>query len=383
MSARRLLLAGGGHSHLEVLRRFAALKDPSIAITLVSARPATIYSGMLPGVIAGHYALTEAEVALAPLAAAAGARWIEGRVVALDLAARTARLASGESIAFDVLSLNLGSTPDASIPGAGEHAVAARPFEHLVAAWTEILQEATRDGTRTLAVVGGGAGGVELVLAMHHRLQGLGARGLQCSLVTEGASLLPGHAQGVGARLARILAQRGIAVHLQSRVRAIEHGALRLESGRDIAAWRIFLATSAAAAAWWRQGGLGCDERGFISVDAQLRSTTHPFVFAAGDCASQQGARHPKSGLHAVRQGPVLAANLARCMAGAPLKRFVPPARWLALIGTGDERAVVSYGPVSAEGAWAWRWKQSIDRRHVAKYRAGQAARGVRRDARG
>jgi selenide,water dikinase len=369
MTVRRLLLVGGGHSHVEVLRRQAVLQEPGVAVTLVSPAPLTPYSGMLPGLVAGLYDVAQAHIALPPLAAAAGARFVEDRVVALDPDARIARLARGDALPFDTLSLDVGSVPAAPMPGAAEHAVGVKPVDRFLRAWHAAI-EAARDGrVGTIAVVGGGAGGIEILLAMQARLVGtLGAAAPRAALVTDAGHLLPRHAPAARRRVRRILDRRGIAVHLDAAAAAIEPAAVLTADGRRIAADRIFLATPASAAPWLAGSGLACDALGFVAIDEHLRSTSHPFVFAAGDCASQQGAAYPKSGLYAVRQGPVLADNLRRHARGEPLSPFRPQRTALALLATGDGRAIMSWGPFAAEGAWVWRWKDAIDRRFMARY---------------
>ena len=186
--------------------------------------------------------------------------------------------------------------------------------------------------------------------------------------MTDLPHLLPRHAPAVRRRVQRILAARAITVHFDAQAVAVECGAVVARDGRRIAEDRIVLATTAAAAAWLAASGLACDAAGFVTVDEHLRSPSHPFVFAAGDCTSHQGA-HPKSGLYAVRQGPVLADNLRRHLRGEPLTAFHPQRTALALLATGDRRAIMSWGAFAAEGAWVWRWKDAIDRRFMARYR--------------
>jgi selenide,water dikinase len=335
----RLLLAGGGHSHVEVLRRYAQASDPALSVTLVSPTPLMPYSGMLPGVVAGHYAFEDAVIALPPLAKATGARFVQDRVASIDFYKRIAALASGTLLPFDLLSLDVGSVPGAGAKGVHEHVAGVKPVEQFVQAWTETLACATRDGIGTLAVVGGGAAGVEIVLAMRYRLhKRLGGEAPRCALVTDQPTLLAQHAPGVRRRLGRLLVARDVVLHLDSAVVAVERNAVVTAKGKRIAADRIFWPTSASAAPWFAQSGLGCDERGFVRVNDFLQSVTHPFVFASGDCASQQGPPYPKSGLYAVRQGPTVATNLRRYRHDVPMIRFVPPARALALITTGDAR---------------------------------------------
>lgn len=368
-AARRVLLVGGGHSHIEVLRRFAQRRDDGVSLTLVSPERSMCYSGMLPGVVAGHYAPREAHVDLLPLALWAGARHVPDRVVAMDLHTRRAMLGSGEHLTFDVLSLDIGSTPDMRVPGAAELALPVKPVEPFLRAWTGWQTEALSGGVRAIAVVGGGAGGVELLLAMQHRLAStMRADAPRFALITDEAAVVASHAPAVRARLGHLLVERGAVLHLSSGAVSVERGTIVVTHGRRIAVDRIVWATSASAAPWLAASGLACDAKGFVEVDDSLRSVSHPFVFAAGDCASQAAHPRPKAGVFAVKQGPVLAANIRREAHGAALRKYRPQHHALALISTGGKHAIASRGRFVAEGDWVWRWKDRVDRAFVAKY---------------
>jgi selenide,water dikinase len=367
--AARLLLVGGGHAHVEVLRVFAATPEPGLDITLISPGATLLYSGMVPGVIAGHYALADAGIALAPLVAAARGRFVDERAVALDLDRRRVALRGGGSLAFDWLSLDIGSTPDRSIPGAHAHAIAARPLSALVDAWAATQAEATAQRVRTIAVVGGGAAGVELLLSMQRSaLRDAAGPAPSFVLVTAAPAMVPDHPAAVRRRLERIVARRGVAVRCASPATAVSAAGVIVASGETIAADRVILATSAVAAQWLGAAGLACDAGGFVRLDAYLRSVSHPFVFAAGDCAAQDGMPRPKSGVYAVRAGPPLAQNLRRAMRGEALVAYRPQAHALAIISTGNRHAIASRPPLTVECDWVWRWKDWIDRRFVARY---------------
>jgi len=367
--AQRILLVGGGHSHVEVLRRFALRPDPQVALTLVSPEPETAYSGMMPGLVAGLYTRAEAHIALPPLARWAGARFLTDRVEALDLHEKTAAMADGMREPFDFVSLDVGSAPDDRVAGARAHAIAVKPVAAFLAAWERMQMDAAGGTVRTIAVVGGGAAGVEVLLAMHARLAAaLGAGAPRFALITDQPHVLPGHPPAVRARIGRILVARGVVLHFDSPAVAVEPGAVVVAHGRRIAADRIVWAVAAAAQPWLAASGLACDARGFVRVDEALRSPSHPFVFAAGDCATQAQHPRPKSGVFAVRQGPPLAGNLRRVARGAPTTAYIPQRRALALITTGGRHAIASWGPFVAQGPWVWRWKDRIDRRFMAKY---------------
>jgi len=279
------------------------------------------------------------------------------------------QLASGEVHAFDLVSLDVGSSPAMNVPGARQHTLGVKPVEPFLAAWEQMRKDTVAGTVNTIAVVGGGAGGVEVLLAMQYRLQQeMGPATPRFALITDQPHILAQHAAGVRARMGRILVARGVVLHQDSAAIAVERGAVIVSHGRRIASDRIVWATGAAPAAWLAASGLQCDDAGFVAVDADLKSPPHPFVFAAGDCASQIGAPRPKSGVFAVRQGPALAANLRRAAHAEPLQRYRPQRDALALISTGDRHAIASRGSLVVEGDWVWRWKDSIDRGFVAKY---------------
>jgi len=366
---RRVLLVGGGHSHVEVLRRFAAAPDPRIALTLVSPDDLTSYSGMLPGLVAGFYTPAQSHIALPPLVAHAGARFVRDRVAGLVLSARQAALAGGGRESFDIVSLDVGSTPDARVPGSRAFALPVKPVATFLVAWERMQAEAHAGTLRSIVVVGGGAGSVEILLAMQARLTAeLGGRVPRFALCTDQREILVQHPAIVRARFTQTLAERGVDLHVGRAVEEVGRDGVRLADGAHVHADRIVWTTAAAAPPWLAASGLACDERGFASVDEHLRSPSHPFVYAAGDCAAQIGHPRPKSGVFAVRQGPALAANLRRAALELPLRRFVPQRDALAIITTGARHAIASKGAFVVEGDWVWRWKDRIDRRFMAKY---------------
>ena len=367
---RRLLLLGGGHSQVEVLRRFGTRPAPGVEITLVSPARYTPYSGMLPGLVAGHYGYRDCHIDLERLAGFAGARFLQGMARSIEPARRRVMLADGTPIEYDVLSINIGSNSAlAGVAGAADYALRAKPVEAFLRAWEALIERARGGSLKRLAVVGAGTAGVELLLAMQYRLACQSNSGAtQFTLVTDTRCLLPTHNPRVRAALERILAQRGIEMHFDSLIVRIDPGAAVTANGSRIAADAIVWATGAAAPSWLRDIWFQLDAAGFIAINQYLQSDSYPDVFAAGDCAAMQGHAYPKSGVYAVRQGPVLAENLRRKLAGERLLVYRPQRRALALISSGNRYAVASYGPLALQGAWVWRWKDRIDRRFIANY---------------
>jgi selenide, water dikinase len=223
-------------------------------------------------------------------------------------------------------------------------------------------------GPLNIAVIGGGAGGVELALAIDHRLREV-AKGaqVQVTLATKD-EILAGQAAAARHKMRAIFQRRGLRLLEKAATVRIERGAVQLESGQWLQADAVFVVTEASAAKWFATTGLPLDESGFIAVDDTLRSTGDDRVFAVGDCATVLKHRRPKAGVFAVHQGPPLVGNLRRVLLDREPQPFVPQTRYLSIIGTGDGRAVATRGWWAIEGGWVWRWKDHIDRKWMRLY---------------
>jgi selenide,water dikinase len=359
---RDLVLVGGGHAHALVLRMLAMDPVPGARLTLVSPASHTPYSGMLPGLVAGHYRFEDTHIDLARLCQWAGVRFLRDTVTALDPARQELHFAERPPLGYDLLSLDVGSQPTLDVvPGAREHAVPVKPVAEFWQRWQAGL--ATHRGQR-IAVVGGGAGGFELALAMAHALAGSGATlVLYC-----GGALLPGYHRSARAAARDAIGRLGVTLEEGARVAGVQAGELCLEDGRRQPFDSLYWCTAAAAAPWVKASGLAVDERGFLAVDDTLRSVDDGRIFAAGDIATQVNHPRPKAGVYAVRQGPALAHNLRASLSGGSLREHRPQQRFLSLLSLGDRRATADRGPFSATGAWVWRWKDHIDRSFMRRF---------------
>jgi selenide, water dikinase len=373
-----IVLIGAGHAHVSALRMFGMNPVPGVRLTLITRQVHTPYSGMLPGLIAGHYSFDDVHIDTGPLTVFAGARLYQSEVVGFDLADRKILCNNRPPVPYDILSIDIGSTPSAlNLPGVAEHAIPVKPIdrfnEKFEAARQRILAS---NGRARVVTVGGGAAGVELTLALHQRLRrdvsaaGFDPNGLSFEIVTAANSIVPVLPNRARSQLEKIARERGIRVRTNARVSAVETDHLRLNQGEPIAFDALFWTTEAVAAPWLTSTGLALDGKGFIAVDDSLRSTSHPDVFAAGDVASMANFSLPKSGVYAVRQGKYLAENLRRAIAGTPLQQYRPQRTALYLISTGGRHAVGARSGISFSGAWAWRWKDRIDRKFMAKFNA-------------
>lgn len=365
----RLLLVGAGHAHLEVLRRLGARDHPPVELTVVSDTSHQLYSGMVPGFLYGEYRESEVAVALAPLVGRAKGELVEARATRVDPGGRRVVLEDGRDVSYDLVSFNVGSrTAGEGTPGVREHAAVIKPIERALEVRRRLREVAGSGGRRQVAVVGAGAAGVEVACAARTVLDRAGGGGVR--LLEAGGEILPGYSERVRSRARRVLGERGVDVRIGAPVAAVGAGGVELEGGEELPADLVVWLTGAAAPPLFAGSGLALDGRGFLRVDPALRSLSHPEVFGAGDCVTP--AAHPetpKAGVYAVREAPVLWRSLLAALgARREYPSYEPQRSFLSILNTADGRALLRWQGVVSHSRWAWRLKDRIDRKFVAKY---------------
>jgi selenide,water dikinase len=364
---KRLILLGGGHAHVHVLSQLGLQPMPGVDVVLVSAYEQQLYSGMLPGLVAGHYVKEQLAIDLRRLCANAHAEFTPETATSIDAGQRLVTLADGRSAQYDVLSLDIGSAMDRdAIRGAREHALFVRPIEHFARLVDGVFEYAAQK-VLDLVVVGGGAAGFEMAMAFAWRLGLPPGERARISLVAGEPGLLPMYPPRVRERAHEMLRQARVTVLNQHCLEITGTHAV-LTNGARLACDVPVIATAGGPNPLLQHSGLQLNEAGYVVSGATLQSVSHPNVFAVGDTAARDDLALPKSGVYAVRAGPTLAFNLRRFLAGGTLQRWQPSLRSLSLLSCGDRTAIASWGEWSAQGRWAWWWKDRIDRAFVARY---------------
>jgi selenide,water dikinase len=370
--SRDLVFLGGGHAHALALRMLAMQDLGDVRISLVSLDAHTPYSGMLPGLVAGHYDFFETHIDLQQLCARAGVRFITARATGLDSDNNRLFLEGRPPLAYDLLSIDIGSQPGLhDVPGAEDYATPVKPVHQFYQRWQEVearlgqAQAGEPDSQASIILVGGGAGSVELALSMRYRLRprNPGIR-LFC-----GGGLLETYNKRSRNSVRKALGEAGIEVLEQSRVVQVEEEEVHSAGGQRFRYDELFWCTAAEGEDWLAQAGLPVDERGFLKVEDSLQVMGHGNIFAAGDVATQVSDPRPKAGVYAVRQAPVLAHNLAAALRGESLKNYRPQKRFLSLLAMGEQQAVADRGAFWASGKWVWKWKDRIDRKFMQQFR--------------
>ena len=361
---RDIVLAGAGHSHVAVLRRFGMRPEPGLRLTVVARETLMPYSGMLPGHVAGFYDGADIHIDVALLAAFAGARLIAQRVTGLDPKARKLLLDGRPPLRYDVLSINTGGLPGSGL-AAAEWLTPVKPIGAFLPRWQKVASALVK-GPLRIVLIGGGPGSVELALAIRARFPVTA----HCALATADDELLARHPRAARRLLARQLAARDVAVHTGFHAVRVDETQVLARDGRVLQHDHVFWATGVDAQQAFRRCGLATDENGFVAVNQYLQSLSHANVFAAGDAAAMVGQPRPKSGVYAVRQGPLLAENLRRHALRRPLRAYRAQRHALAVIGTADGGAVASRGRLWLRGRAVWRAKKWLDRRFMRRFQA-------------
>ena len=361
---KRLVLLGGGHAQIAVLASLAEQPLTGCEVRLITPYRRQIYSGMLPGWVAGHYPLEACAIGLDALAARAGVAFHQAAVIALDPPRHALRCDDGTDVPFDLLSIDTGpvaATDD--LPGSVEHALPIRPIEGFVAAWPELVDRVrAAGGCFDLVILGAGAAGVELAFAMQHRAMTEGWSHVRLTLVGSGALPLDGAPHTLRKRAAALLAERAIAWVGGSKAERIEPNRLCLVHGAAIDFDACLVVTGAAAPAWPRAAGLDRRARFHPSrpdppepvAQANIRRRRRGGLCgrtpeirrlrrAGGADAGPQPARHVRR-LRAAVVEPAAACALPRQHRRATCTRLVGPmelARQLGLALEGPHRPAV------------------------------------------
>ncbi|GMR11969.1 MAG: FAD-dependent oxidoreductase [Gemmatimonadota bacterium] len=370
-STRDVVLVGGGHSHIQVLDHFRRNRLPNARLTLVVDRRIAMYSGMVPGFVAGQYGVADLEIDAVGLAEKAGARVVLSPALRVDTERQQIVVADGPPVAYDVAAFDIGSTVGGlELPGVKDHAVPTRPitdFVHRVDALLGDLPAGGSDPFRVV-VVGGGAGGMELIFTLEHRIRSAGLD-VEALLIEGGSRIVYNYPDQVRRRVERAAERRGIAVRCDTFVEAAEEGGVLLSGGERLSCDLLVWVAGPAGHPVFEPSGIATDKLGFALVRPTLQFKDHDNLMGTGDCVTFiDFPATPKAGVYAVRQGPVIIRNLLAWLQGRPLASYTPQKEFLTLMNVGDGSAIGAKWGISFEGRWVMRLKDRIDRAFMGRF---------------
>jgi NADH dehydrogenase len=342
----RIVILGGGFGgaytarHLETLFR----RRTDVEVVLISRDNFFVMTPLLFGVCSGTLDMRHVSVPIR--AFLRSTRFAEATVRRIDLDRRVVHATAEDGdreVPYNHLVLALGSvTNRAMIPGS-EHAFTFKTLadafvlrNHLIERFERADVEDDPQRRRrllTVVVIGGGLVGVELFgeltafvdeiarLYPHVRRDEV-----RFVLLQAGDHLMPEIDPALAEYGVRVLRERaGAELRIGARVQSIEQGKVHLHD-ETIEADTIVLAAGVLPSPVVSDLAVDKDRRGHIAVYATMRSTSHPEVWALGDCATipgPDGRPYPTLAQHALREAKVLARNLHAVVDGRPLQPFV------------------------------------------------------------
>lgn len=363
---KRLVLVGGGHGHLFALESLARTSLPDVEVVLVTPSRWQYYSGMLPGFMTGRFSVDDIRIDLEPLARGAGARLLLQPMTAMRANQNCICLADGTHLDYDLLSLDTGAeTDDSWLIEAGDRLLNIKPLPQFVERWGRFLSGDSLSDGGPLAIVGAGAGGVELAIAAAEALQ-RPQRLHPVTLIAGPHGPLKGFPKSAVSHVEGALRAAGVEV-IRSRA-AAEDGQLVFDDAENLCAELIIGSTGIKPPVWLYGSQLLQARDAFVATQSNLRSTSHTNVFAVGDVATRVDVAVAKSGVHAVRAGPILAHNLVAAIRKRPMRDYIPRKTSLYILTTGRGRAVAVYGQLVVEGRRVLAWKDRIDRAFIRRF---------------
>lgn len=367
-----LVFIGGGHSHAIALKLWGRKSVLGVKVTLISNVKNTTYSGMLPGYLGGYYNYEETHINLEKLAKFAQIKLIIDLVIDIDINNKKILCQSGNQVDFDLVSIDIGSTPkNSDIEGANLYTIPAKPVNFLLEKWQEIIDktEQNKDKLLTLNIIGGGAGGIELAINIHRKLSTiLVSDKLKINLIHKREKILSNQNEWVSDKLTKILKNKNINLYLNTTVKTVNQDNIITESGLKIPADHHFLVTQASAPLWLKNSSIFTDKDGFILIKDTLQSINYDFIFATGDIATMINYPRPKAGVFAVKQGKPLYENICDFLNNKPLKSHHPQKHYLNIIGTGNDSAVAMWGYLGWESPILWHWKKYLDNTFMKQF---------------
>ena len=379
-----LILLGGGHANIQVLKMLAMNPIGGLRITLISDQTHSPYSGMIPGFLAGYYSYEECHFDLRRICEELGQRFIKAKIIGLDPHSKTVQLENRAEIRYDCAAINVGIQPRSIAHLSADAAaklIPLKPISGFIAHWQRLIADLAAyrgDEPLRLAVVGAGASGVEIAIILK-MLINQNRWNAEVSLIHRHEFLVSAKDLRAQQRLAKTLEELNIKVFQNTEVLEVhEKGLLLKDANGQIHSedfYRALIATKAAAPDWFKSSGLAVDQEGFVKVTEKLLVENTDALFAAGDCIHFSPSPLKKAGVYAVRQGMVLEHNIrAFFTRQSALKTFHPKKHVLSLITIGERQALVHQDDASIlRWMWPsllWRVKDQIDRRFMQRFQA-------------
>lgn len=368
----RLILVGGGHAHLYVIRQLNQKVKNITEVLLVSANEKQYYSGMASGTLEGYYSESDMSIDLGAYCTHHGIKFIKAAVTSVDHDKNQIQLDTNEVLSYDYVSFNTGSEMHFEGQSGG---FMIKPLTQITAIITALKKKAANEhasDTLKVVVVGTGAAGIEMGLAAKTRLEETVSK-VQMTFVSSGDTMLKGFGKKASEKLMQYLdGHPEIHIHPNDKVVDVLSDQITLASGAVIPFDFAIIASGIKASTLYKASGLKTDARGFMAVNGALQSIDVPNIWGAGDCiAIVSESAVPKNGAYAIKQAKVLQQNLENALAQKPFVVYKPQKKFLAIIALKNGRGLLVYGTFVWLGKCPFILKKWIDTQYMKKLKRG------------
>ena len=363
---KHLVLVGGGHAHLTVLKHSDDFIERGHRVTLISPSPYHYYSGMGPGLLSGMYRPHEVRFNIRKMALDRGASFLKGTVVGVDPEQGVVLIESGDEISYDVVSFNTGSSvPLTGVAESETDVFPVKPIDNLLKARNAVL-ERLKAGAPQLMVIGGGPAGLELTGNLWRLVNDQGATAKITLLA--GRKLLARCPEKVRRFAIQSLRSRSIEIAEGANVERLADGHAALTDGRYLQADVKLIAWGIEPSPLFRKSGIPTTEDGGMLVNEFLQSIKYPEIFGGGDCISFQKKPLDKVGVYPVRENPILYQNLLAAVTGEEMVPFNPQEKYLLIFNLGDGKAIFWKENRIFHGRLFFYLKNYIDRKFMKNF---------------
>ncbi len=365
MKRKRILFIGGGHANIYPLWHADTLIKAGADVTLVSPFPYHYYSGMGPGLLSEMYAAEETRFDLQSLITRRGGTFIRAAVSRVLPKTNQVELATGERLVFDYACFNVGSrvrpfTKDDNI------SLRVKPIQNF-GILQRMLSEWPRERHGNLAIIGGGAAGVETA-GNAQKFADTRQLDLEIHLILTGGRLLNRFSEQAGRLAEKKLRKRNIQLHLNATADKILEHKIRFADQSELQTDIVVLATGIRPSPIFCGSSLHLEPDMSMRVNQYLQSVDAPNIFGSGDCITFVPRPLDRVGVYAVRQGPVLFKNLLALLNNEPLTPFKPQKSYLLIFNLGDGTGLMVKNRWALAGKWIFKLKDHIDRSFIQKF---------------
>ena len=355
-SPTRLVLIGGGISHIYILSNLAKMikrAPSSLEMTLISPAGKCFNPGLVGAFMEGICSVNDLLFDLAEICKICGANFLMGEVAKIAVKEQLIGLNDGKCMPFDILSVDIHHQLEGEeIEGVKKFATAVNSFENILYL-KKYFQE--RPVECNITMVGSSGRAVELVFALLESARKMKIKA-RLTMIDAAHSILPGYDIDVKHKVSAELKSRQVELILGRRITLVTGDFLIFDDHTLLKHDYLVWSTEPAAGPLFKHSGFTVDDKGFMVVNHYLRSVDASNVFGLGGSIRGRDGSYFKMRDYGKNETAILLANIKNRINRVPLSRtFNPSRKHLQSLSLGNRDGIINYRRVVFRGKLAWR----------------------------